>query len=158
MPEMFGLVDWGYPELAYKIANQEDHPGWWQMIADGNSTLGEALDKLSGSRHHPFGACIGAWYFRALAGIRPDRSSPGFKHIVLKPMVVGDLKFAQASYNSMHGRIAVKWTTASVYVPSRDFNSVTQPEGVRFLRSEGAASIYEAGSGYYRFTAVLPRD
>jgi hypothetical protein len=57
---------------------------------------------------HPFGSCIGAWYFRSLAGIRPDLSRPGFKHVVLKPMVVGDLKFAEASYDSMYGRIAVK--------------------------------------------------
>jgi alpha-L-rhamnosidase len=174
MPEVFGLVDWGYPDLAYKIVTQEDYPGWWQMIADGNSTLGEALDKLDGSRAHPFGSAIGAWYFRSLAGIRPDLSKPGFKHIVLKPIVVGDLKFAEASYNSMHGRIAVNWrrdgdklqleatipanTTATVYVPSRDSKSVTPPEGVQFLRREGGASVFEAGSGNYRFTSVLPGE
>jgi alpha-L-rhamnosidase len=174
MPEMFGPVDWGYPDLAYKIATQEDYPGWWQMIADGNSTLGEAPDKLDGSRAHPFGSAIGAWYFRSLAGIRPDLSKPGFKHIVLKPILVGDLKFAEASYNSMYGRIAVNWhrdggrfdieatipanTTATVYVPSRDSKSVTPPEGARFLRREVGASVFEAGSGNYRFTSVLPGE
>jgi alpha-L-rhamnosidase len=172
MPEMFGLADWGHAELAYKMATQEDYPGWWQMIADGNSTLGEALDKLEGSRTHPFGTAIGAWYFRVLAGIRPDLSQPGFQHIVLKPMVVDDLRFAEATYHSMRGRIGVKWqrdgasfqldatipanTTATVYLPSRDVASITQPEGARFLRREGDAVVFEAGSGDYRFRSLLP--
>ena len=174
MPEMFGLVDWGYPALAYKIATQEDYPGWWQMIADGTSTLGEALDKLDGSRTHPFGSAIGAWYFRSLAGIRPDLAEPGFKHVLLKPIVVGDLKFVEASYHSMYGRIAVKWqrdganlefdatvpanTTATIYLPSRDLDSISQPEGVRFLGRQGSASVFEAGSGDYHFRSVLPSE
>ena len=70
----------------------------------------------------------------------------------------------------MYGRIVVNWrrdgdrfqldvvipanTTATIYVPSRESRSVTPPEGVRFLKREGAASVYEAGSGTYHFTAV----
>jgi alpha-L-rhamnosidase len=72
----------------------------------------------------------------------------------------------------MHGRIAVKWqrdgesfqldatipanTTATIYLPSRDLDSVTQPEGVRFLRREGRTSVFETGSGTYRFRSFLP--
>lgn len=179
MPEMFGLVDWGHSDLAYRLATQEDHPGWWQMIADGNSTLGEALDKLDGSRHHPFGSCIGAWYYRAIAGIRADSGSPGFKRIEIKPELMGDLRWARAAYDSMHGRIASAWsragnqvrfditipvnTSAMVYIPARTAESVTeqhkpaaQSPGVEFLRMETNRAIFRVGSGAYSFVSTAP--
>ena len=180
MPELHGLVDWGYSDLAYKIATQEDSPGWWQMIADGTSTLGESLEDLhDASRHHPFGACIGAWYFRALAGIRTDPQGPGFKRIVIKPELVGDLTWVRAAYDSMYGRIASAWkrtgqefelqvtvpanTSARVYVPARSAEAVTEggkpaaaSEGVTFAGMQAGRAVYEVGSGAYTFRSKLP--
>ena len=51
-------------------------------------------------------------------------------------------------------------TTATIYVPARDAAAVTesgQPaakaEGVKFLRMEGNAALYEIDSGTYRFNS-----
>jgi alpha-L-rhamnosidase len=173
MPLLHGLVDWGYPDLAYKVAMQEDVPGFLQMIADGNSTLGESLDNISGSRHHPFGACIGSFLFREIAGIRP--AAPGFQKIAILP-VLGDLAWAKANYDSIHGRIVSEWkreadrftlnvivppnTTATVYLPANATEAITeggkpinQAPAIELLRVEDGRAIVAIGSGQYSFAA-----
>jgi alpha-L-rhamnosidase len=52
--------------------------------------------------------------------------------------------------------------TATVYVPAAAADEVTeggqpagQSNGVRFLRMEGAAAVYEVGSGEYAFVSEL---
>jgi alpha-L-rhamnosidase len=70
-----------------------------------------------------------------VAGIRSDGQSPGFRHFVIKPAVVGDVSFARASYHSIHGDIISEWriekgifrlnvtippgTTATVFLPGK---------------------------------------
>ena len=54
-------------------------------------------------------------------------------------------------------------TTATVYVPAKDAAGVTESGkpalkavGVKFLRMEDGAAMYEVGSGTYRFQSALP--
>ena len=114
------------------------------------------------------------WFYRGLAGISCDPAGPGFKKIILKPQIVGDLGGADVTYDSPYGRIAVKWTradgiilldvaipantTAMVHVPAKDAAAVTesgQPAGraagVKFLRMADAAAVLEVQSGHYQF-------
>jgi alpha-L-rhamnosidase len=53
-------------------------------------------------------------------------------------------------------------TMANVYVPARDAESVTeggkpvaQAMGVKFVRFDAGAAIFEVGSGEYNFTSVI---
>ena len=53
-------------------------------------------------------------------------------------------------------------TTAWVFVPVKDITSVTesgkpiaQAEGVKFLRMESGAAVYEVGSGIYHFQTTF---
>ncbi len=91
---------------------------------------------------------IGAWFYEALAGINPDPAKPGFKHIIIRPKPVGDLKWVRAWHRSPYGVIRSSWkreggkftldieipanTTATVYLPGK-------PAGQR------------VGSGAHRF-------
>jgi hypothetical protein len=54
-------------------------------------------------------------------------------------------------------------TTATVYVPAKDAAGVTESgtlatkaNGVKFLRIDNGAAVYEGGSGTYRFQSSLP--
>jgi alpha-L-rhamnosidase len=128
------------------------------------------------SRNHIMFGDILAWFYKALAGINPDPAAPAFKHFVIKPNVVGDLTSAEASYNSVRGRIASDWkvekgrldleitvpvnTMATVYVPAADPATVkeggepaAEAEGVKVVEAKGGCAVYEVGSGSYRFTA-----
>ena len=54
-------------------------------------------------------------------------------------------------------------TTATVYVPAEEEAGVTESGtpamkaiGVKFLRMENDAAVYDVGSGTYRFLSILP--
>ena len=168
----------GRNDLAFTMATQKDFPGWGYMLAQGATTMWEQWDGYWSQIHSCY-TCPGGWMYQGLAGIRPDETGPGFKKIIIKPAVVGDLTWVKCSYDSIHGRIVSNWkregdrltmevtipanTTATVYVPAKDAAGVTesgkpaaQAEGVKFLRMEDGAAIYEVGSGTYRFQSTLP--
>ena len=164
-------------DLAYEIMTQESYPGYLYMSNSGYTTLCERWTGLDGTRNHlPF-ASAGVWFYQALAGIRPDPEGPGFKKTIIKPEQVGDLTWAAATYQSVHGTISSDWviepglrtlrltipgnTTATVWVPVPDGwyftesgNPLSLAEGVTFLRREPGTVVCEVGSGSYAFIAA----
>jgi len=172
------LRETGRNDLAFTMANQQDYPGWGYLLSQGMTTFGEQWDGIWSQIH----ACYlspGGWFYQGLAGICPDESGPGFKKIIIKPAIVGDLTWVKCGYDSIHGRIVSNWkrdgdkltmevtipinTTATVYVPANDAAGVTESNkpaakaaGVKFLRMENRAAVYELGSGSYRFQSALP--
>jgi alpha-L-rhamnosidase len=120
---------------------------------------------------------IAAWFVRGLTGLHPDRASPGFKHFFLKPGIVGDLTWAKAYLDSVHGRIVCDWavksgrlsmkidvpvnTTATVYVPANDASAITEggkpaaeTAGLKFVRMEGGGAVFDVQPGHYEFLAT----
>jgi alpha-L-rhamnosidase len=115
---------------------------------------------------------IGGWFQRGLAGIRPDPSFPGYKKIIIKPAVSGDLEWVNAYHDSPYGRIVCNWreqeeflkmeiivpanTSATVYVPTSDASRVKvggvhTSNNVTFLREEKGYTLYQVGSGEYHY-------
>ncbi len=169
------LQDVGRDDLLYGIMNQTTYPGWGYMLSQGATTFWEQWNGYWSLIHSCF-TSPGGWFHQGLAGIRPDPSDPGFKKIIVKPAVVGDLTWVKAHYDSLYGRIVSNWkietakltmevtipvnTTATVYVPAKDAvgvtesgKSVSKAKGVHFLRMENGAAVYEVESGHYRFTS-----
>lgn len=174
MPMLFGLVDWGYPQLAYTVAMQKDIPGFLWMVANGNTTMRESVDGPTGTLLHPFGTCIGGFLFGDIAGIRPDPSDPGYRKIIIRP-VLGNLRWVRARYDSIAGPISVAWkhnsarlslqvsippnTTATVYIPATSEKGITESgrkltvdPGVKLLRPIKNYVKVEISSGEYEFT------
>ena len=178
------LSDNGLSDVAYTIATQKTYPGWGYMVEQGATTVwelwnGDTADPAMNSGNHVMQiGDLGTWMYEYLAGIRPDPKQPGFKHIVIRPYLAGDLKFAKASHQTMYGKVASRWektgdglkldveipanTTATVYVPSKSAADVRESgkapaaaNGVKFLRSEGSTAVYEVGSGSYSFASRL---
>ena len=176
------LTEVGRPDVAFTIATRTTRPSWgymigkdattvwerWDCDTQGNGMNSEALLILSGN--------LDAWFYQTLAGINYDPAVPGFKHIILKPQPVGDLTFATGAVESPYGTIRSSWkkeggkfvwqvtipsnTTATVHVPATGVPGVSesgklaeQAAGVKFLRMENGAAIYEVGSGKYEFVA-----
>jgi alpha-L-rhamnosidase len=172
------LTDNGHGDLAYTMATQPDYPGWGFMIESGATTIWElynapTADKLMNSRNHVMQiGDLGIWLYGYLAGIAPDPARPGFEHVIMRPMPLGDLSWVDASYASIRGDIASSWkiengafvwhvtvppnTTATLYVPTGDAEGITESgrpaaaaEGLRFIGEEEGRCVYEAGSGTY---------
>ncbi|MBL7189776.1 MAG: glycoside hydrolase family 78 protein [Phycisphaerae bacterium] len=167
------LTDNGRADLAHGIMTKERFPGWLHMIKGGATALWEAWDG-GGSRNHPTFGLVGAFFYRNYAGIRPDPTAPGFKKIILKPEIGDGLDWVRADYRSVHGKIKSEWkrvdgklemnidipvnTTATVYVPAKNVESVTESgkpvnkaDGIKFLRMEGGSALFTVGSGSYKF-------
>jgi alpha-L-rhamnosidase len=173
MPMLRGLADWGYQPLAYKIAMQKDMPGFLWMVERGNTTMYESVDNLYGTDLHPFGACIGSFLFREIAGIRPHPLAAGFRKIIIRP-VPGNLTWAKAKYEAICGPVSTEWrreahrftlrvsippnATAVVFLPATSPEAITESgrpvreaRHVKLLRVLGNKSIVAIGSGAYDF-------
>lgn len=107
------LSENGYADVAYTLASQETFPSWGLWIMNGATTLYEnwPIDAKSDvSMNHIMFGEIGAWFFKALGGIKPDPDQPGFKNIILHPSFVEGLTFAESSHISPYGKIISNWT------------------------------------------------
>ena len=126
---------------------------------------------MNSFNHYSLGSCE-QWMFASLAGI--DTDGAGFKKLVIRPTPGQGITWVKADYDSIQGKIATSWkadggrltldvtippnTTATVYVPAKDASGVTesgkpaaQAKGVKFLRMENGAAVYEVESGRYQF-------
>jgi alpha-L-rhamnosidase len=155
------LMEAGRSDLVFEMVNKRDYPGWGYMLANGATTSWEGW---TGQSHiHDTLISIGAWFTEGLAGIRSDGESPGFRHFIVKPAPVGDLTFAKANYQSIHGEIVSDWrigngiftlsvtvppgTTATVFVPG------DKPVRTRARRSptENGNRSFDVDAGTYSF-------
>ena len=178
------LTEGGRPDLVYRFATNTTYPSWGYMIEKGATTVwelwnGNTADPAMNSGNHVM--LVGdfvIWLYEDLAGIKSDPAQPGFKHILMKPHPVGDLKFVKATFDSPYGLIRSAWeqadktfewqitlppnTTATVYVPALDVKTVTESDqpatqaaGVQWQRMEPGYSVFLVSSGRYHFRSAL---
>jgi hypothetical protein len=167
----------GYSDLIYEMNNQTEKPGYGYQIKNGATSLTEKWDAgvgSFGSQNHFMSGQINEWFFHDLLGIGVEANGAGFRKSIIKPMPVGDLKWAKGSYQTVNGTIRVEWkrvngifelnlsipanTSATVYVPALIEKNVTesgkratQSKGIKYLRMEKDRAVYEVGSGEYNF-------
>jgi len=170
------LIQENRNDLIDLIMGQTTYPGWGYLIKElGLKTWPETWSGW-GSHVILVTATPGSWFYEGLAGILPDVTQPGFKHFTLRPGIVKSVDWVKCSYESPYGKIVSNWkreddiltmevtvpanTTATVYVPAKDEVCVTESgktaakaDGVKFLRLENGAAVYEVGSGTYHFSS-----
>jgi alpha-L-rhamnosidase len=172
------LMETGRNDLLYNVFSQVTYPGWGYMLEQGATTLWEQWNGYWSQIHSCF-TSPGGWFYQGLAGIRADATAPGFKKIIIKPAIVGDLTWVKCSYHSAHGLIVSNWsrqsgqlsmevtipanTTATVFIPTGNARTITESgidagksRSVKFLRTEGGNAVFSVGSGIYRFRSTLP--
>lgn len=109
------LTDYGYADTAYRMMEQENCPGWLYEVKSGATTCWEGWDAVmpeSGklkplSQNHYAPGAAAAWLFSRCAGIRI--TAPGCARVEIRPIPGGTLTWAEASYESVRGRISVRW-------------------------------------------------
>ena len=98
--------------------------------------------------HYAYGS-VGQWIFENIGGIKSVE--PGYKKIVIKPYMTDQLEWANVSYDSVRGKVSVKWTRegekvkldveippdtmALVYVPGKE-NAVAVGGGKHSFKGE----------------------
>jgi alpha-L-rhamnosidase len=162
------LSENGYADLAYTVAAQETYPSWgYWMVHDNATTLYESWSaigsgEVSSLNHIMFGE-IGAWFYKALGGIHPDKAHPGFKNILLKPNFVRGLNHASVSFESPYGKIESRWERKkktviyNVTIPANATADFYLPAGYKIgkvtLTGGKTIALPETGKGIYRLVA-----
>jgi alpha-L-rhamnosidase len=147
----------GSSDLAYDIAVQTTYPSWGYMIENGATTLWELWQKREGpsmnSHNHPMFGSVGAWLYKALAGINLAPGSVGFEKVLLQPQMVRDLRHASGSVQTLRGEVGCTWsrTDGSVrveaVVPVGSAAEIVIPKfNLRNVRvTEGGKALWENG-------------
>jgi hypothetical protein len=173
------LAEGGRSDVIFDMNNQSGKPGYGYQLKMGATSLTEAwnADRRSSQNHFMLGQIL-EWFYRGLAGIGSDATAAGYKEIILKPAVAGDITWVKARYDSVRGPVVSEWKragrqftwqvkvpancSATVYVPAGDAAGVTeggraagQSAGVQFLRMDGTAAVYKVGSGDYTFVSEI---
>jgi alpha-L-rhamnosidase len=177
------LTRFGYNDVAYTLLLQETYPSWFYPIKMGATTMWEKWDgikpdgsfqsaRMNSFNHYSCGS-IGDWMYRNIGGLQ--EGSPGYKDIIIRPQIGGNLEFAKAIYKTYYGDIESQWklingilkidvaipvnTKAKVYIPSILVDNIQ--EGNKPLKSnkeiieietENGYTIISTGSGRYSYT------
>jgi alpha-L-rhamnosidase len=148
----------GRGDVAYALMNQRTQPSFGWQLAQGATTLWENWNGEDSHNHAMFGG-VCQWFFRSLAGINPDADQPGFKHILIRPNLLGDLSWAKARYISAYGEIKSEWSrnggelemnvtipancTATLSIPASESSRVTE-SGQPLQKAFMVQSVMEA--------------
>ena len=152
---MATLTENGMADIAYELLFQRKNPSWLYSVDNGATTIWERwnsymVDKGMGPRgmnsfnHYAYG-CVCEWIWETAAGISSDPATPGFKHIIMKPVPDKRLGYVTAEYNSAAGLIKSAWK----YEGDKWIWEFTIPEGATAtvtLPGETESKKYESGT------------
>ena len=161
------LEEGGGSQLLFDMNFRNDVPGYGFQLKKGATALTESWPALEEvSNNHLMLGHLMEWFYTGLGGIKQDENSVGFKNIIIRPEIVGDLKWVKTSYQSPYGIIRSEWkkenkgltmkveipanTTAIVYFPTTDQNSVTENgKKTQVLKTSSGKYFCKVGSGKY---------
>ena len=170
------LADIGRPDLVYSLLLRTSFPSWGYMIAKGATSIWERWNgdvgdvSMNSFNHYALGAVSG-FLFRRIAGI--DLGAPGFKEVVVRPVLDPRVTRGGGTYHSAMGPISTDWeqgpdkafrltveipanATGRIHLPAKPHATIR--EGRRVLsdrkdtvrRADGEV-IVNMGSGRYQF-------
>jgi len=172
------LQDDGASQLIYDMNYRDDVPGYGYQLKKGATSLTESWPALAEvSNNHLMLGHIMQWFYEGLGGIQQAENSVGYNNIVIKPKVVGDISYVNASHQTAYGNIVSQWkktgdgfelyveipanTTATIYLPTTKHDvglEVTESDKtlgkdatVKYAGLEKGKVIIRTGSGKFYF-------
>jgi alpha-L-rhamnosidase len=124
------LSDYGYADVAYRMAVNPKPPSYAHWILNGLTTLPEEWE-MGNSLFHTAFTEIDMWLYKHVAGVRLDAGS-----IAIKPCFLKGLEWTKAR----HKDICVEWSKKEL--------TVTLPRPA-LIDVEGA--VYQRGAGRWSF-------
>jgi hypothetical protein len=171
----------GQSQLIYEMNSKTDVPGYGYQLLKGATSLTESWAGLVNvSNNHMMLGHLMEWFYSGLGGIRQAENSFGYNHILIKPEPVGDIKWVETSYQTIHGEVFCSWKItdnifvlkvnipanckATVIIPQPDADKIREgkivlssSESVNHFESSGNQTRIEVGSGEYIFSSVLTK-
>ena len=155
---------------------REDVPGYGYQLRKGATSLTESWPALENvSNNHLMLGHLMDWFYYSLGGISQTDQSVAYKETLIRPDMVGDIIWVNASYQSPYGEIRSEWkkknytlkldvvipanTSALVYIPynkgsvitesGKDINAIKE---IKVIGDSDNKKIIMIGSGTYRFS------
>ena len=164
----------GMNDLSYGAMNKDDIQVSAMELIKAQRVTWEKWDGKDSRNHPMFGGGL-TWFYRALAGVNADENEPGYKHIIIKP-VLSELENVYYSNMTPYGKVVSEvknhqstlemnvsipvGSHATVYVPVKSKDSVVKEGGkdiksVSFIKAKGVEDNYcvlEVPQGNYSFS------
>lgn len=159
---MDALASNGYADVLYDAINRTTYPGWGYELQQGSTTIwenwGRMSEKMRGYRaeNMTMFATIDEFMYRQLAGIEgpslwsPEFVAPGFRELHFHPYIPSGLRYANASFETVRGRVTSGWERNNdgfhfgVSVPVNSTARVDVPE-LLSAKTGSSAVIRESG-------------
>ena len=166
-------------DLIYELLKDKHHPSYGYFLEQGKTVWPERWSAVGNSQIHTCYTGIGGYFIKGFGGIRPNPEQLGMQNMIIKPVPVGDLTFANTEYESMYGNVVVNWekedkganfhieiptnTTAKVYLPATSIEGIHEggalaekAEDIAYIGTEknkavGNYVIFNLPSGVYDF-------
>jgi alpha-L-rhamnosidase len=171
------LTRFGRNDVAYKLLLQDTYPSWLYPIkAHGATTIWERWDSMkpdgtfqdpsmTSFNHYAYGA-VGDWMYRTITGIdTKEAEGAGYKSIIIKPELGGNLTYAKASLETNYGLVSSSWkieknkfildvevpanTNATIEFPTNKIETIKENNAVLNVKTK------TVGSGKYHFEMEL---
>jgi alpha-L-rhamnosidase len=143
----------GESELIYAMNSKDDVPGYGFQLKHGATALTESWQAYeSVSNNHFMLGHLMEWFYSGLAGICQQPGSTAYQQLEFKPQPVGDIRYVNASFQTMYGEVKSSWTkedgvfTLEILVPANTRATVFMP---------GSKKPILTGSGTYTFKSKI---
>ncbi len=171
------LCDYGHSDVAYRIATQTTYPSWGYWLESNSKSTWEMWEATTRSFDHYFLGTYEEWYYTHLAGIQEVRD--GYKTFAVRPEIIGDLEYVNASIQTVRGELISGWqraedgsvtmkitvpfgSTAELYFPTARIDGVTMngvtvtaaADGVQSVELKDGQLCVTVGSGSYEFRSA----
>ncbi|MBE6756998.1 MAG: hypothetical protein E7552_00400 [Ruminococcaceae bacterium] len=104
------LSENGYADLAYHLIADPAFPSYSYILSQGATALWERFTvEPQDSLNHMFWGDVSAFFIKRIAGLQFNPTGEDITKVTIAPCFVSALDFAEAFYDSPHGRIAVRW-------------------------------------------------
>ena len=166
------LEENGGSQLLFEMNFRNDVPGYGFQLKKGATALTESWPALEEvSNNHLMLGHLMEWFYTGLGGIQQEGNSAGFRNIIIRPEIVGDLTWEKSSYQSQYGMISSNWkkgndllemnveipanTDATIILPIRKKTPVTENgKKITVLKNDKGEYFCKVGSGSYNFRMV----
>ncbi len=154
----------GLGDVGTKMLCRRTFPGVAEWIDRGATTLWECWNGGGSHNHHMFSS-LSSFMYKYIAGIAPDEREPGFNHIIFRPAVDSELTSAEASHESMLGKVACDWAKDSgnikiklevpfgaygtLYLPEEYAGKLQENGNILDCRVENGKALFTFKSGEY---------
>lgn len=108
------LWNCGYRDTAHRILYQDTPPSWLYQVKNGATTIWEewagkdpaGVVKGTSFNHYAFG-CVCDFVYERIAGVQKLENA--FKRVRIAPQATDGLEYAEASIETIFGKLFVKW-------------------------------------------------